>query len=281
MLFTSEDFVVLVRSLNRLFAILERPRTYLGSNSSRWWGILLPHSSHTLTEVNALAIAVRDLAKRAKLEAVVYSLPDGYGPLRIPAYEIEGAVQVTDQVHKYAKWRAGIELLAREADNEAKRRGRGAPSVASSVRYDLPTAPVSQAGSGMPATETVSEFTSAPRLSRKNKNDKVTKYLSQHASTDPDAVTVRSVAEAIGLPPSTVGDLCAWRAYSRWRKQGKVGALRTRQLTEQMLAVLSSSTTDDPAEEAAAREIAELSRDEQLALLIQQQADDENSQRAR
>jgi hypothetical protein len=99
------------RNLRRLLTLIERPNARPGPDPRCWLGVLLPYSSATLIEVNALAARVADVAERAGLRHVMDSLPEGYGPLRLPAYTFSAGVQITDNEDRFLDWRAGVSVL--------------------------------------------------------------------------------------------------------------------------------------------------------------------------
>jgi hypothetical protein len=82
----------------------------------------------------------------------------------------------------------------------------------------------------------------APR-SVDERNQRVADYISDHGD-NPAAVTVRAIAQSTGIPPATVGRLAVWKAFVAQRKAETVGEIRTRPLTEAMLACIADKATE-------------------------------------
>jgi hypothetical protein len=95
----------------------------------------------------------------------------------------------------------------------------------------------------------------------------------------PSKVTVRSVASFTGIRRATVGRSRTWHAFTTWRRaqEGK-GEIRTRELTDAMLAVVADTACLDPSEIAAEKEIAELSEVKRAELRAQLERDQKDDQ---
>lgn len=112
----------------------------------------------------------------------------------------------------------------------------------------------------------------APK-SQTEREQRVTEYILTHAGRNPDAVNIRAVEAATGIPRASVGRLCVWRQFVEWRESSRDRQIRARPLTDGMLACIPSNS-DDPAEIVAANEQAAMG---ELDVLIEEQRRDMES----
>lgn len=84
----------------------------------------------------------------------------------------------------------------------------------------------------------------------------------------PRNITVRLLSDYLQIPHATVGRSPCWALFQQWRSEQT--KLRARQLTTEMLAVLSDTSVYDPAEEAELRELAAYTDEEARAYLDEQ-----------
>ena len=96
-------------------------------------------------------------------------------------------------------------------------------------------------------------------------------YLAKHAKRDPDAITVRAIARAVGVSTGAVAQSPSWMAFFRCRRERRPRRPRTTQFIPGLLATIPDYVAAD--------------RDEQNALIASQtrdrRADDRLTKRQR
>jgi hypothetical protein len=118
----------------------------------------------------------------------------------------------------------------------------------------------------------IDTLTKSAARSRLGREIALAGYIKSRTLEDPNAaVSVREASKATGIPRSSLLRCEAWIAYGKLLRRDDTGKLRTRQLTDQMIACVRDHTASDPADIVEARE--------EIARLFEEQRRDAQSDR--
>ena len=83
------------------------------------------------------------------------------------------------------------------------------------------------------------------RTPKEELNMRVRDWLAQHGKKDPNAITIRQVADALRAAQSSIANTPAWQAFESKRKKLRTPKPRESQMTDEMLAMVAAPA--DPA----------------------------------